>query len=253
MLTERETGRLAAAGIRLEPLGDSAVTVRFGETIDPAVHRRVIGLASLLEHAPVPGITDVVPAFASLTAHYDPIALHKLHGSAVREEGGCYGYVSKVLAELLLAGGDEAATPSRLLDIPVCYGGDLGPDLGEVAAYHGLTEDEVIAIHASGSYTVFMIGFAPGFPYLGGLSPHIATPRRATPRLAIPAGSVAIGGGQTGVYPLETPGGWHIIGRTPVRLFRPEQPIPSFLRAGDRVRFRPMTREAFDRYEEESP
>ncbi|MFC4103092.1 5-oxoprolinase subunit PxpB [Paenibacillus xanthanilyticus] len=250
MLTEREKAELSAAGIRLEPLGDSAAIARFGETIDPQAHRRVIGLAEQLDHSPVPGMTDVVPAFASLTVHYDPIALHALHGPDVREAGGSFAYVSRCLAERIQAGGHAAAWQSRIVEIPVCYGGDLGPDLGEVAAHCGITEEEVVAIHAAGDYTAYMIGFAPGFPYLGGLSDRIATPRRATPRLAIPAGSVAIGGGQTGVYPLATPGGWRIIGRTPIRLFRPEDPIPSFLRAGDRVRFRPMKREAYDRYEE---
>nr|WP_148932081.1 5-oxoprolinase subunit PxpB [Paenibacillus methanolicus] len=249
-MTERESAERSAADIRLEPLGDSAAVVRFGETIDPLVHRRVIGLAERLAHSPVPGMTDVVPAFASLTVHYDPIALHARHGTAVREAGGSFGYVSRCLAELIQAGGHAAVAQARIVDIPVCYGAELGPDLGEVAAHSALTEEEVIAIHAAGDYTVYMIGFAPGFPYLGGLSPRIATPRQATPRLAIPAGSVAIGGGQTGVYPLATPGGWRIIGRTPIRLFRPEEPIPSFLRAGDRVRFRPITRKEYDRYEE---
>ncbi|MFB9331037.1 5-oxoprolinase subunit PxpB [Paenibacillus aurantiacus] len=250
MLTERENADLAASGIRLEPLGDSAAIVRFGEAIDPAVHRKVIGLASRLERAPIPGMTDIVPSFASLTVHYDPISLHAQFGAAVREAGGGFGYVSRCLAERLQGSGDEVHAAARIVDIPVCYGGDLGPDLGEVASHNGLSEEDVIAIHASGDYTVYMIGFAPGFPYLGGLSARIATPRRTTPRLAIPAGSVAIGGGQTGVYPLATPGGWRIIGRTPIRLFRPEEAAPSFLRAGDRVRFSPMTREAYDRCEE---
>lgn len=125
----------------------------------------------------------------------------------------------------------------RTIIIPVCYGGEFGPDLEYVAAEHGLTPDEVIAIHTSGDYLVHMIGFAPGFPYLGGLSDKIATPRRSTPRLRVEAGTVGIGGQQTGVYPVMTPGGWQCIGRTPLALFRPMEDPPSLLTAGDRVRF----------------
>lgn len=143
------------------------------------------------------------------------------------------------------------APPSRTVVIPVCYGGEFGPDLEEVARFHGMTEDEVIAIHAQGRYRVYMIGFAPGFAYLGGLSPEIATPRRATPRTHVPAGSVGIAGNQTGVYPLATPGGWQIIGRTPLALFRPHHEEPSLLRAGDIVQFCPITEEQYRMWDDE--
>jgi inhibitor of KinA len=138
-----------------------------------------------------------------------------------------------------------AAMNERNIVIPVCYGGEFGPDLKEVAQYHGLTEEEVIHIHSHGEYKVYMIGFVPGFAYLGGLSPKIATPRRTTPRTMIPTGSVGIAGGQTGIYPLATPGGWQIIGRTPLSLFRPNHRQPSLLRAGDIVRFQPITEKEY--------
>lgn len=136
-----------------------------------------------------------------------------------------------------------------MTEIPVCYGGELGPDLPEVAAAHGLSEEEVVEIHASADYLVYMLGFAPGFAYLGGLPKRIATPRRRTPRLSIPAGTVGIAGDQTGVYPIATPGGWQLIGRTPDPLFLPDAMPPALLRAGDIVRFRPISRAEFDRRE----
>jgi inhibitor of KinA len=139
----------------------------------------------------------------------------------------------------------EGITSRRVVSIPVCYGGEFGPDLGYVANEHGLTIENLITIHSSVDYLVHMIGFAPGFPYLGGLPERIATPRRATPRLRVEAGTVGIGGSQTGIYPVATPGGWQCIGRTPVRLFRPEMNPPSLLEAGDYVRFQPVTMQEF--------
>ncbi|MBX6395501.1 MAG: 5-oxoprolinase subunit PxpB, partial [Alicyclobacillaceae bacterium] len=151
----------------------------------------------------------------------------------------------ETLVDEIPQGGEEAG---RLVEIPVCYGGEFGPDLAYVADYHGLTPERVIEIHSSTEYRVYMIGFAPGFPYLGGLSPELATPRKTSPRLTIPAGSVGIAGNQTGVYSVSTPGGWQIIGRTPLVLFRPDLHPPSLLKAGDRVRFYPISREEFTRW-----
>jgi inhibitor of KinA len=141
----------------------------------------------------------------------------------------------------------QASTPAaqRPIEIPVCYGGEFGVDLQFVAEHNGMTADEVVAIHCGATYRVHMLGFAPGFPYLGGMSERIATPRRNTPRLKVAAGSVGIAGPQTGVYPLETPGGWQIIGRTPLALFRPAENPPTLLSPGDFVRFRPITSEEF--------
>jgi inhibitor of KinA len=219
------------------PLGDAALLVRFGDRIDPALFGRVRAFCASLDEDPVAGTVEVVPAYASVAIYYDPLETD-----------------SDRLAAAIRARLDrlaEAPTPqSRSVVIPVCYGGEDGPDLEWLAAQHGMTPDEVVALHSGAVYTVYMIGFTPGFPYLGGLPEELATPRRETPRLAIPAGSVGIAGNQTGVYPLESPGGWHIIGRTPFRLFRPDRDPPSLLRPGDTVRFRPITKQEFDAWQE---
>jgi inhibitor of KinA len=138
---------------------------------------------------------------------------------------------------------------SRVVEIPVHYGGESGPDLDIVAKHNGLTPEEVVAIHSNGHYFVNMIGFAPGFPYIGGMSEKIATPRKSSPRLKIPAGSVGIAGKQTGIYPIETPGGWQIIGKTPLQLFRPDHDPPSLLKAGDKICFKPITLKEFREWE----
>lgn len=220
----------AADGLRLEPLGDRALLAVLGDAIDPAVNDRVHALAAAIRAAGLPGIHDLVPAYATLAVHYDPEAW-----------AGPGGAPARTLARELLALQGRAAAGagagSRLVTIPVRYGGEWGPDLAEVAGHCGLSEAEVVRRHTAGEYRVFMLGFAPGFPYLGGLDPALATPRRPTPRTRIPAGSVGIAGAQTGIYPLETPGGWQIIGRTGLRLFDPALPEPCRLRPGDRLKF----------------
>jgi inhibitor of KinA len=145
---------------------------------------------------------------------------------------------------------DDTLPPPRTVEIPVCYGGDLGPDIDDVARQHGMSAQDVIDIHASGDYLVYMVGFMPGFAYLGGLSSRIATPRRQTPRTAVPAGSVGIGGEQTGVYPLVSPGGWNLIGRTPLRIFDIDRTDAALLATGDRVRFRPISNGEFKAWAE---
>lgn len=224
--------------MRLHPLGDRAVLIHLGDQIDEATHRRVRAVCARLERSSVPGMVEIVPAFASVAVHFDP---------AAASAGGTDPF-KRVEAALRRALEDmeEAELPAaRTVEIPVCYGGELGPDLEAVARRHGLAPEEVARIHAAGDYRVFMIGFAPGFAYLGGLDPRIATPRRATPRTRVPASSVGIGGAQTGVYPIDSPGGWQLIGRTPLRLFTPEAEAPTLLRAGDRVRFRAISAEEF--------
>jgi inhibitor of KinA len=212
----------------LLPMGDSALMVRWGGAITSEVHQRVTALARHLEAHSLSGITEAVPGYVTLTVFYDPLRLS-------------YQEVHRYLEERLFAEGDTPQEPSRLIEIPVLYGGEDGPDLSAVAEHNGLSEEEVVRIHAGTEYRVFFIGFAPGFPYLGGMSPRIAVSRRANPRLSVPAGSVGIAGEQTGIYPLETPGGWQVIGRTPLALFRSDLDPPSLLRAGDRVRFRPIS------------
>ncbi|MFC4182113.1 5-oxoprolinase subunit PxpB [Saccharococcus thermophilus] len=221
------------------PLSEYAVTVRFSAEVDEAVNDYVHRVAIFLEQQKKNGILDIVPTFSSVTVYYDPLVV------------GGYEEMCEWLRTELERVEQVEAPPSRTVVIPVCYGGEFGPDLEEVARFHGMTEDEVIAIHAQGRYRVYMIGFAPGFAYLGGLSPKIATPRRATPRTHVPAGSVGIAGNQTGVYPLATPGGWQIIGRTPLALFRPHHEEPSLLRAGDIVQFCPITEEQYRMWDDE--
>lgn len=153
--------------------------------------------------------------------------------------------VSSILQSKLENEQTEKELDHRTVSIPVCYGGEYGPDLEYVARHHNLTPEEVISIHSEGEYLAYMIGFAPGFPFLGGLSEKIATPRRSSPRTSIPAGSVGIAGMQTGVYPISTPGGWQLIGQTPIKLFLPEQNPPSLLQAGDIVKFEPISKEEY--------
>jgi inhibitor of KinA len=220
----------AGAGLSLEPLGDRALLAVLGDAIDPDLNDRVHALAGAIRDAGLPGIRDLVPAYATLAVHYDP-----------ERWTGDGGAPARVLARELLAlwagTATAAGSGSRVVTIPVRYGGEWGPDLADVAGHCGLSEAEVVRRHTDRDYRVFMLGFAPGFPYLGGLDPALATPRRATPRTRIPAGSVGIAGAQTGIYPLETPGGWQIIGRTDLRLFDPALAEPCRLRPGDRLRF----------------
>jgi KipI family sensor histidine kinase inhibitor len=209
------------------PAGDAAVLVKFGEGIDPAINRLVHALARRLESVPLTGMGEAVPAYASLLVHYDP---------AVLNEADLLGHLE------VQAGGLEVEmmAPSRLVEIPTLYGGEYGPDLDDLASLHGLATDEVVRIHSAADYLVYMMGFSPGFAYLGGLDPAIATPRLPTPRARVPGGSVGIAGSQTGVYPAASPGGWRLIGWTPLKLFNPDREPPALLAAGDRVRFVPI-------------
>lgn len=215
--------------------GDSAVFVEFEERIDEAVNARAIALAEAVQAAGVPGVRDVVPTYRAVAVYFDPLRTD-------------YGrLVDRIEHELRhpSASAAQARTPIR---IPVCYGGDLGPDLPDVAAFAGLSEDEVVRVHSGGTYRVFMLGFVAGFAYLGTVDARIAMPRRATPRVRVPPGSVGVAGIQTGIYPAETPGGWQLIGRTPVKPFDPARAEPFLLQAGDHVRFYAVTRQEFDQW-----
>jgi len=223
---------------RLIPMGDRALVIEFGDRLDPELSAGIAAAAQHLRASPPPGVLDIVPAYTTLALHYDPAVI----GAGTTP----YEALIEQIEAWLHAQADAELPPGRLVEIPVCYGGGLGEDLEEVARQHGLTPEEVATIHASTDYRVYLLGFVPGFAYLGNLDSRIATPRRDAPRPHVPAGSVAIGGDQTGVYPLETPGGWHLIGRTPVRLFTPEAEPPCLLGAGDTVRFVPISRAEFD-------
>ncbi len=223
---------------RLLPMGDRALVIEFGERLDPELSARIAAAAQHLRASPPPGVLDIVPAYTTLALHYDPAVI----GAGTTP----YEALIEQIEAWLHAQADSDLLPGRLVEIPVCYGGSLGEDLEEIARRHGLTPEEVVTIHCAKDYRVYLLGFVPGFAYLGDLDSRIATPRRDAPRPQVPAGSVAIGGDQTGVYPLETPGGWHLIGRTPVKMFTPEAEPPCLLGAGDTVRFVPISRAEFD-------
>lgn len=238
---------------RIAPLGDSAVTVTFSEKIDEQVHSRVLAFAGMLESHPLPGMTEVVSGYTSVTVFYNPIVVWKTACPMTghRPSPAPYAFISGMLKKMIDQPVQDSASYSqetRTVSIPVCYGGAYGPDLQAVADCAGLSPEEVITIHSSASYRTFMIGFLPGFPYLGGLPKRIAMPRRAEPRLSVPAGSVGIAGEQTGVYPFNSPGGWQIIGQTPVNLFDPAKTPPSLLRAGDYIRFKAINENEFNHW-----
>ncbi|WP_421616930.1 5-oxoprolinase subunit PxpB [Brevibacillus sp. TJ4] len=241
-----------------QPLGEHAVVVQFGTSMNLESYEKVQRTAALLDESPLPAMVEYIPAFATITIFYNPVELfewHKRrHAATEREQPAVslYGLYCDLISDLLRQTEHTREAAGRIVEVPVCYGGAFGPDLGEVARLNQMGEQDVIEIHASGDYLVYMIGFAPGFPYIGGMSERIAAPRRKSPRLSIPAGSVGIAGKQTGIYPLETPGGWQIIGRTPLRLFRPEDNPPTLLRAGDRIRFSPISTEEYTAYQEGS-
>lgn len=225
--------------LRFAPLGDRALVATLGERADDETFARVRAALAQLAGSH-PAVRDVVAGYTSVTVHYEPAAVltHRLapHATLARE------------LEALLAGaaGGPPLAP-RVVEIPVCYERELAPDLADVAAHTGLEPAAVIGLHTGATYTVRMIGFLPGFPYLAGLDPRLATPRRAEPRTRVPAGSVGIGGAQTGVYPLASPGGWRLIGRTPLRLFDPRRERAALLAVGDRLRFRAVDRAEYDR------
>lgn len=240
-----------------QPLGEQAVVVQFGTAMSLEAYQEVQRASAILDKQPLPGMVEYIPAYTTITIFYNPVELYewyRRHAPIEREQpaDSLYDVCCGLIRDRLGQAEHVREAVGRIVDVPVCYGGELGPDLGEVARLNQLTEQEVIEIHAGGDYLVYMIGFAPGFPYIGGMSERIAAPRRKSPRLSIPAGSVGIAGKQTGIYPMETPGGWQIIGRTPLRLFRPEDNPPSLLQAGDRIRFFPISFDEFRAYKEGS-
>ena len=219
---------------RIRLSGDRAILVEYGDAIDPAVNERVRAMAALLKRSRPEGVEAVIPAYRNLSILYDPL---------VTSPDQILPRLRALEARLLEI---EVPTP-RIVEIPVLYGGEYGPDIGFVAEHSGLSVEEVIAIHAGTVYPIYMIGFTPGFCYLGGLDSRIHTPRRKTPRTLLPAGSVGIAEAQTGIYPVDSPGGWQIIGRTPLRLFVPERENPFLYDAGDRIRFEPVSDAEFHR------
>ncbi len=213
--------------IRILTAGDSSLLVEFGAEISPEINRKIAATVQLLKEQHIEGIVDMIPTYCSLLINYDPRVLSY---EEIRER------VFAIVRVETIAGTQR----KRVFEIPVCYGGEYGPDMDNIAKHAGLTEEEVIRIHSSKDYLIYMLGFLPGFTYLGGLDERIHTPRLANPRLKISAGSVGIGGSQTGIYPLDSPGGWQLMGMTPVKTYDPNREVPILVEAGDYIRFVPI-------------
>ena len=217
--------------VRFLSAGDRALVVEFGDRVDPALSAEVLRLDASLRSTGLAGVVETVPTFRSLMVHYDPLVTSRAE-------------LEQAIAALL----DRRSGLCRdatLWRVPVCYEGEFAPDLAEVARLTELTPREVVGLHSAVRYHVYMLGFLPGFPYLGDLPPQLALPRRADPRVRVPAGSVSIATTLTAIYPYESPGGWHLIGATPIRLFDPERPRPALLAPGDIVRFEPIDPASF--------
>ena len=222
---------------RFLPAGDSAIAVEFGREIDLNINNQVAAMRTVIEAAidegKIKGIVELVPTYGSLLVVYDQLAV------------GYAGLIEQL--KILAEGLKGVEIPDReVVEIPVVYGGEYGPDLGIVAQLNSLSEDEVIKRHSEAEYPIYMLGFVAGFPYLGGMDKSIAAPRKQTPRLKIPAGSVGIAGQQTGIYSVESPGGWQIIGRTPLKLYDADGEKPILLRAGQSIRFKPITEAEYE-------
>lgn len=219
--------------IRYLIVSDSALCVEFGNEIQKSINAKGRALAGLLTRRPIDGVTELVPTYRSLLVHYNPVVIS--HSRLVRA-------LQKAVSDM----GRSDNGGCTVFEIPVLYGGEeFGPDLEYVAQYNGLTPEQVVKLHSKRDYLVYMLGFTPGFPYLGGMDARIATPRLDSPRTRIPAGSVGIAGEQTGIYPIDSPGGWQLIGRTPIELYNPERQPPILFSAGDYIRFVPVNKEEY--------
>lgn len=216
-------------------LNEYALTIEFGQTINQDILGQIIRFNTILHRNPFDGFHTAVPAYTTLSVFFDPLQV--IRSSQLRGIN-CYERITGYLTALGEQWDRDIIPPTEPITIPVCYGGAFGPDLETVAGLHGLTAGEVIRLHSTAIYHVHMIGFIPGFAYLGGMPEQLATPRRTNPRTAVPAGSIGIAGQQTGIYPLESPGGWQIIGRTPFHLFDIDRKQPALLKAGDQVIFK---------------
>lgn len=223
--------RIVPQMAQMMPEGDCAVRVQFGEAIDEGVNAKVHAFCRAVEKAAIPGVVEWVPAYCVATVYYSP---------------GATSFEQLRDSLAALAAVDEIPSAVSVIEVPVVYGGDFGPDLADLANRAGLSEEEAIALHSHATYRCYMVGFMPGFPYLGEVPAPIRTPRLATPRVRVPAGSVAIAEAQTGIYPRESPGGWNLIGRTPLSLFNPDCNPPALIAPGDFVRFFPVD---LDEYE----
>lgn len=223
-------------GVRYLVSGDCAVAVEFGNEISPEINRKIRAFKIALEKANIDGIVETVPTYRSLLVHYKPEVIR-------------YDELTKEFQALLGSMDKIQVPPPTVIEIPVLYGGEMGPDLSYVAEHNGLTPEEVVKIHSSREYLIYMLGFIAGFPYLGGMDKKIATPRLKSPRVKIEGGSVGIAGEQTGIYPVASPGGWQLIGRTPLKLYDAEREKPVLLEAGQYIKFCPVTEKEYAQIE----
>lgn len=231
---------------RIYPCGDQAVTLELGNAIDLAVNRQVQAIFAHIRSLQFPFVRDLIPAYNTITLVYDHAALRSMHADKP------YEYISALLLDAAAECRNDPAK-GRKIRIPVCYDATFGPDLAGIAAERNMSVDEVVALHSGRTYHVYLIGFLPGFAYMGTVDARIAAPRKTSPAQQVPAGTVGIAGEQTGIYPLTSPGGWQLIGRTPLLMFDPQRESPSLLEAGDEVEFFPINLTAFKNFQHEHP
>lgn len=224
--------------IKYIPAGDKSVVMEFGNSIKPEINAKIRNMVTAVEENSIKGILEIIPTYRSILIIYDPLQIQ-------------YNSLVKYLKETLNRLGNASEDVTRIVELPTVYGGEYGPDIEFVANHNNLTVEEVIKLHSSTDYLLYMLGFTPGFGYLGGMSKKIETPRLQVPRTKIPAGSTGIAGSQTGIYPIDSPGGWQLIGRTPVKLYDPLSTPPILLNAGDFVRFIPVSEEEYLKIQEE--
>lgn len=218
--------------IKVVPEGDSSLLIQFEQVISPAINQRIAAIVKLIRAQQISGIIDMIPTYCSLLINYNPQAIS-------------YKELHHRIESIVKMDTKTESITKKVYEIPTCYGGKYGPDLKNIAEHAGLSEEEVIRIHSSSDYLIYMLGFLPGFTYLGGLDERIHTPRLANPRVLIPAGSVGIGGSQTGIYPVDSPGGWQLMGMTPVKTYDPNRAEPILVQAGDYIRFVPVSEEEY--------
>ncbi len=223
--------------IEIVAAGDSSVLIKFKQEVNPEINRKITSLVRLVHDQQIEGIIDMTPAFCSLLINYEPRIIS-------------YRKLCKRMNDLLKMDVKSSVEKKRIYEIPVCYGGEYGPDLENMAKLANMSVQELIDIHTSSDYLIYMLGFLPGFCYLGGLDERIHTPRLANPRVKIPAGSVGIGGSSTGIYPMDSPGGWQLMGMTPVKTYDPDKETPILLHAGDYIRFIPVSEDEYKRIKE---
>lgn len=218
--------------VKFIPAGDCSLVMEFGNSISPEINARIRNMTKAIDESQTDAIVEIVPTYRSIQIIYDPLKIK-------------YADLIKLLTEMENSITSDSDSSIRIVEIPTVYGGEYGPDIEFVAEHNNLTVDEVIDIHTSSDYLLYMLGFTPGFGYLGGMDERIATPRLQVPRMKIPAGSAGIAGSQTGMYPIDSPGGWQLIGRTPIRLYDPLIEPPVLLNAGDYIRFVSISEEEF--------